>query len=231
MSANKEIFKEAIRLFNRKWSEETVFLDYFNKEWIHQLDGWYEGHAPEKPSTDIGLEAVNLQVKKEYMFGNRTPVGQFLEIVKQKIVHDWSTIRNPANINYKPNSHTPVYTLEDETKAYQWLLKNKSVQAKTIDFSLKLNFVASELNWNDLDHLLDSESSIWCIVLQEDDWKSGNCSCFYFAKYYKCKHLLCLSYNRKLHGTIISETAKQIPLGQKRRKGAPTKAKRAFERQ
>ncbi len=51
------------------------------------------------------------------------------------------------------------------------------------------------------------------------------------AKHYKCKHLFALSYNKKLNGALISETAKQVLLGQKRRKGAPSKAKKALIRQ
>ena len=249
LSANPDIFKESIRLFNIKWSEESVFLEYFRIEWVDQLDGWYEGYAIGIPSTNNGLEAVNLQVKSENTFGNRTPVGQFVEQVKQNIVHCWSVARDPANINAKIYAHTPIYSLEDQTNAYHWLLKKKQVHVKT-QTALKLNFVSSsstrnitkedvenfmraraELNWDDLDSLFESESSIWCIVLDESDWTSGKCSCSYFSKHYKCKHLLGLSYRKKLPGASISEAAKQIPLGQKRKRGAPTKAKGALVRQ
>ena len=208
ISSNKEIFSKAIEFFNQKWSEEVLFLDYFNKEWVDELNGWYEGYAPGIPSTDNALEAVNLQVKQEHMFGNRTPVGQFLELIKQDIVRGWSVIRNPENINAKIYSNSPDYKLEDATYAYQWIQNGKSVQVKKAS-SVKLNFIPSgstnqidkevvdnfmrarlELNWSSLDKLFEMESSIWCVVLQETDWKSGKCSCPYFSKNYKCKHVL-----------------------------------------
>ncbi len=84
---------------------------------------------------------------------------------------------------------------------------------------------------NDKDHLIYPESSIWCKLLQEQDWKQGKRSCCYFGKYYKWMHLLALFYNKKLNKYLISNTAKQVALGQKRRKGVPPKAKKALIRQ
>ena len=45
------------------------------------------------------------------------------------------------------------------------------------------------------DFLINSDSSIWCIVLNYSDWKAGKLSCPF--------------------------SAKQIQLGQKRKRGAP----------
>ena len=45
------------------------------------------------------------------------------------------------------------------------------------------------------------------------------------------KHVLALSSVKKFNNAVISEQAKQIPLGQKRKRGAPSKAKQALIRQ
>ena len=43
-----------------------------------------------------------------------------------------------------------------------------------------------------------------------------------------CKHLIGISARCKLDGCQIPLKAKQVPLGQKRKKGAPSKAKKAL---
>ena len=80
-----------------------------------------------------------------------------------------------------------------------------------------------------LDELIKCESSIWSISLNQiDDWRKGTCSCPYHQKNNKCKHLCALSSVMKIEDSIIPETAKQIGLGQKRKRGAPGKAKKAL---
>ena len=39
---------------------------------------WYEGAAIRQPSTNIGLEANNKDIKAEYILHERQPVGQFM---------------------------------------------------------------------------------------------------------------------------------------------------------
>lgn len=112
-SENKVAFKEAIKMFSIKWSDESAFIDYFQKEWVDKLDGWYEGYAPGMPSTNNGLKAFHLEVKSEHMFGYRSPAGQFVELVKQNIVHGWSLIRDPVNINSK--AHVKARGLPNKT--------------------------------------------------------------------------------------------------------------------
>ena len=40
-----------------------TFLDYFKHQWVERNFGWYEGYAPEVPSTNNGLESFNRYVK------------------------------------------------------------------------------------------------------------------------------------------------------------------------
>ena len=131
-------------------------------------------------------------------------LGTLYKMIKQQIVHSWSLDRDPQDINAKLYAYSPVYSLEEMTKAHQWIQKKRNVQVKKIDASLRLNFIASsfasveitkesvesfmrvcgEQCWENFDELVKLESSIWCIVLVESDWKLGKCSCPYFAKNY-----------------------------------------------
>jgi hypothetical protein len=125
--------------------------------------------------------------------------------------------------------------------------EKKTIQVKKVSSFLKLNFVPSaatvniskdivdefirvrnETSWTDFNHLIQSEASMWCIVTEDSNWKLGKCSCPFFSKNYKCKHLIAISSALKLDNCIIPQNAKNIPLGQKRKRGAPTKAKKAL---
>ena len=46
-----------------------------------------------------------------------------------------------------------------------------------------------------------------------------------------CKHLIAISARLQLYGFAIPILAKQIPLGQKRKRGAPQKAHKALTKQ
>ena len=83
-------------------------------------------------------------------------------------------------------------------------------------------------NWKTFDAYAKDASSIWSIELNQENWKLGKCSCPYFIKNYMCKHLIGISARCKLVGCQIPLIAKQVPLGQKRKRGAPSKAKKAL---
>ena len=43
-----------------------------------------------------------------------------------------------------------------------------------------------------------------------------------------CKHLIAISSTLRLEGCVIPLLAKNVPLGKKRKRGAPTKAKKVL---
>ena len=146
LSLNQEIFERAIELFNEKWASEQEFLKYFNEQWVERNNGWYEGYATGIPSTNNALESVNRSVKDEHSFGCRMAVGQFFELVKCHIVHNWSSDRNPDDINAKIYASEPVYTLKYQTAAYQWIQAKKIVQIKKLNSGIKLNYIPTSTN-------------------------------------------------------------------------------------
>jgi hypothetical protein len=83
-------------------------------------------------------------------------------------------------------------------------------------------------NWRNFDSFAIDESKIWYIVPCETNWKLGKCSCPYYTKNFMCKHLIAISATLRLEGCVIPLLAKTVPLGQKRKRGAPAKAKKAL---
>ena len=102
LALNEKIFDSVISLVFNKWSIEgaqtSEFLKYFKSEWINKNSGWYEGFSPEIPSTNNALESFNRTIKEQHMFGNRSPVGQFFEQIKNDIVRNWSLDRDPVRL-------------------------------------------------------------------------------------------------------------------------------------
>ena len=58
------------------------------------------------------------------------------------------------------------------------------------------------------------------------NWKDSDCDCTYFFKNYKCKHVLGLAIRFKM--VDPPEAAKNVPLGEKRKRGRPAKVGRAL---
>ena len=55
-------------------------------------------------------------------------MGQFLKLVENEIVYDWSIKRNPETVNNKCFVDTPTINLGVWTAANQWLMKRKQVR-------------------------------------------------------------------------------------------------------
>ena len=76
------------------------FLEYFNLQWVNNLNGWYEGYSPDYPSTNNALEATNNVIKKESTLRERLSLGQFFSTLT-KMIESWSNERNPFHVNSK----------------------------------------------------------------------------------------------------------------------------------
>ena len=76
------------------------------------------------------MESNNRVVKDEETLRDRLPLGQFLDLVKSKIVHNWSVARNEELPNIKAWSFEPKVSLKDYTGAFKWKMKKKSIICK-----------------------------------------------------------------------------------------------------
>jgi hypothetical protein len=111
LSESKEIFDSAYGLFKKKWnkvnSSVDEFLIYFDKVWICQHPGWYEGFVLGVPSTNNGSESNNGQIKEQATYRVKLPLGHFLEVVQRDIVEKWSKERNVTNTYCKKFDEIP----------------------------------------------------------------------------------------------------------------------------
>lgn len=82
-SPNRAMFEMMCDLFCQKWQEfESDFIDYFRKQWLGDLNNWFEGAAEYTPSTNNGVESHNANIKRKVTLRKRLPLNQFLDSMK-----------------------------------------------------------------------------------------------------------------------------------------------------
>ena len=104
LARDRDILRKAVELYQTKHraiGDESVnsILDYFVKEWVETLPGWYEGYIPSIfciPSQNNGLESTNRRIKEDDLQYTRLPFGEFLKRV-DNIVNKWSELRDPSS--------------------------------------------------------------------------------------------------------------------------------------
>jgi hypothetical protein len=84
--------------------------------------------------------------------------------------------------------------------------------------------------WRTLEELFECDFSVWLIEnLSRDNVFNATCSCKRSLKVHLCKHILGLA--GRLGYVKFPAMAKNIPIGQKRKRGRPSKCKKALIRQ
>ena len=134
---------------------------------------------------------------------------------------------------------TPTIELSDWTKAYHWAKNSDKVTWKEIDGINEYYCPAGEKEalqeeeicrvvkrkWNTMGQFTRRAFSVW-IVRVPENWLDSNCTCASFQKQFKCKHVIGLAIRTKK--VKPPPAAKQVPLGQKRKRGRPAKSKKAL---
>ena len=85
------------------------------------------------------------------------------------------------------------------------------------------------LSWSSFDNYRQHTSSMRFVLIDEKNWKHSKCSCGWWAKNYKCKHVIAIS--ERLGKCDYPLNALVIPVGQKRKRGQPKKTASALKRQ
>ena len=242
--SDKNKFSKAAALFMVKWRKKddsriNDFLDYFEREWLIKYPNWFEGAAVEQPSTNNGIESTNAIIKKEHTMRERLPVGQFLNCMAD-MVEKWSRRRNPSSTNCLPVAENPSTSLKAWTDAYQWAARNVPVlqrdegtitwyyvtssrMGEPITARLLKKFQRREDRWANFDDFKSWRTEVWTIVVSS---ASVTCTCPFFIKKRQCKHALGIKIRRK--EVAVPPEAKSVPLGQRRKRGRPSKAKQAL---
>ncbi|CAF1234572.1 unnamed protein product [Didymodactylos carnosus] len=155
-------------------------------------------------------------------------------------MNNWSVERDPSSINAKVFATEPTISLSLWTSSYQWAKLSKDVICVSNDFSKTYYIPARDLQsitkadldkyknkkWTTFNQFKKS-FDIWCMELENDsDWKKSKCNCPAFFKNYICKHVVGMAIRLKY--CKPPPAAKTVPIGEKRKRGRPAKAKPAL---
>jgi hypothetical protein len=137
---------------------------------------------------------------------------------------------------------SPTINLEHWTNGYHWAKSNKEVFTKSngdlveyycpVGENIKVTEDevknVKEMRWNTFDQFKRRASPVWIVVLPNGDqkWQEGKCTCPCFLKKYMCKHIIGLAIRLKL--AKPPPAAKDVPIGEKRRRGRSRKSTKAL---
>jgi len=238
LSSNKEIFEKSICLFQKKWiqKKQNDFVGYMKQMWLTTHKNWYEGVARNTPSTNNALESFNNVIKNEDTLRERLPLSRFLQLCLN------STERWSRNSVDKVFSDFPTIELQQWTDAYCWaksnLIVSQSIGKNTIEYycspknKTKVTDEAisklKEMCWKTFEQFKKRAFAVWIVELPKEShkWQEGSCTCPFFLKKFICKHILGIAIRLKY--VKPPPAAKQIPIGEKRKRGRPKKATRAL---
>lgn len=246
LSNSKEVFDLALSLFLKKWKIKNKtknqsiidFLSYFDDQWIKSNSGWYEGIQLYTPSTNNALEATNRTIKHDGTYRERHVLSRFLTVASN-IICNWSVERDLSSVNVKIFATEPTVSLKLWTSSYQWAKADKKIVSIQNDGLACYYIPARHLesisqaelkkytgrNWTTFNQFKKS-FDIWCLEMNDSNWKKSKCNCPGFLKNYICKHVVGMAIRLK-HCKPPAE-AKTVPLGEKRKRGRPSKAKPAL---
>ena len=175
----------------------------------------------------------------------RMSTGEFFNL-PTSLIEKWSSNRHPDSVNSKLFVHSPQIDRQDWDSANKWLHKNKdlvklgdyyytpaskSTELKSREIKM---FIATrnDLSWDDFNDFAAMENSLWRTKIIESDWKQSSCTCPFFTKNYKCKHIIGISNRLRFTGypKIPLESITIMP-EERRKRGRPALAKGALIRQ
>lgn len=232
LSQSADIFNKSVTLFCEKWKKQVAFLNYINQEWLSKNRNWYEGASGQMPSTNNALESSNRSIKDKHTLRERQSLSKF-KIVAVEMVTSWSvTYKNKQKVfQQRPTIDLPLWT-----KAYQWAKLNKKLAITEKDDLTIYNFAAKETielgeiktyeEWISFDEFKDYGFNNWKVEMKKNEWANGKCNCPAFFKKYICKHTVGLAIRLKF--IKPPPEAKSIKIDQKRKRGRPSKAKKAL---
>jgi hypothetical protein len=250
LSPTEAHFTSAVDAFKQEYEgkgeEFHQFVQYFEEQWVNAVPCWYEGMHLDEVMNNCGIEGTNKAIKEDGTYRERLNLLAFTDVIS-KMVARWSAERNPLSPNCVSFVSEPSRTLADWTAAYQWALSNAKNIVKTYagvryfvflsracNVTLTANRATRIVNFHVLRREFEDMEDVrlymqYARVLEDDAAGGYKCSCIDFKKEYKCTHSL---------GALIRERrvpvpleAKDIPVGQKRRRGRVSMARPALVRQ
>jgi hypothetical protein len=249
-SRNEECFKLGFKLFKSKWDRKfPEFLQYFEKEWIKQHSGWYEGFAPGIPSSNNAVEGTNKWIKWDVTNYERLPFGRFITVFEKDLIVEWSRNHKEGDPYEQIFYEEPEIKTEDYQKAFFLSIENRSVGLYTKpgkqffaisgkdmpavkDFEKEVEEFVKEIKkpqWTTFKQYASKMFRISIVDFNEKNWKLSSCTCPPYSKKYICKHVIYIAVRNKVITFPASAKAIEIPM--KSTQGRPAKAKPALQRQ
>ncbi|CAF1497238.1 unnamed protein product [Rotaria sp. Silwood1] len=156
------------------------------------------------------------------------------------IINNWSIERDPSSTNAKIFATEPPISLELWTSSYQWAKSTKDIICISNNSSKIYYIPARDLQSNKEADLTKYENKKWTTLNQfrksfdiwrmemenNEAWKKSKCNCPAVFKHYICKHIVGMAIRLKY--CKPPSAAKTVPIGEKRKRGRPTKAKAAL---
>jgi hypothetical protein len=156
-----------------------------------------------------------------------------------EIVEKWSKLYER---DLKQFHDKQTITLDIWTSSYQWVKLNKSVVSNKLDNEIEFYLLAGEelniskaeidnmkkIKWHSFDQYKVKAFNIWRVLLPIDEtkWIDGQCNCPAFFKKFMCKHIVGLAI--RLNYCRPPPAAKNVTIGENRRRGRPLKAKKTL---
>lgn len=224
-----------------KWQPISApLVKYFEKEWLRDNRNWYEGFRVKTPSTNNALESCNKTIKDEHTLRERLEFSQFCVVV-DSMVRQWST-EYSSKLNVI-NNGAPSMNLDLWTTGYNFAKSNakitKEIAQSQIIYTIPNENTSDDVliysdctkwkNFLDFKRSLDIVHTTFEYPVTINNWTNGFCDCTDGFKKFICGHMVGIALRLKVLTAPVE--AKSIPLGQKRKRGRPAKAKRALERQ
>ena len=172
-SVSVEHFVTVARLMINDWPSCTgmdQFKDYFMKQWCSpKRQGWIDHYCDWVPVTNNSLEGTNNSIKEGGTFRQRMGIRQFLSLLIDGFLHDWSTLRDPSNVNFIPFAMIPTISLKEETAACQWTKSDKQIKKVVLSGETYYCVTASSTNQTKLS---SKEVETHYTSLKNADWKT-----------------------------------------------------------
>lgn len=236
VAKSKEIFNVAVHLFMEKWRQESVDLvNYFETQWVLKNSGWYESFASPMPSTNNALESTNRVIKDEGTMRERLDLSKFRTIIFD-IVRNWS-MEYTAGLKLV-TLNAPEIPLALWTKGYHFAKANSKITssrrgAAIIYRCAEIEKIDDAIDWNNFDVFkkksFEFHDTQFIYPINRENWLKSKCDCCDYFKLYICAHIIGIAIRLKI--VIAPAEAKSLPIGQKRKRGRPAKAKSALVRQ
>lgn len=237
VSSNSTVFDKASLLLMNKWRSISVDLvNYFNNEWLIMNRNWYEGFACRTPTQNNALESYNNVIKREQTLRERLDLGQF-RVVLFNMIQQWTD--EYINGLNKINFADPKIELCAWTAGYNFARSNVKINSSMNDDKIIYKIESNTSNpiqdsdnqWNTFDEFKKLEFAFvrtkFNFPVTKENWLAGECDCAKYFKVYVCEHLVGIALRLKVVSAPVE--AKTLPIGQKRKRGRPAKAKPALE--